>query len=267
MSNLIHLQKYPITMVGSKRAIIAELWPRMPRPTSGRVIVPFFGTGADSYFFGAQGLRVIGSDAQPLLVDLHNDALFCYDACDVWIRTKYDRTKEQYFALRADHNARPTARGFYLLSSLSFNGLIRHNRAGGFNVPPGSLPASPLPARASMEEHARFITSIDGVTCADFRAAVARAQPGDFVYLDPPYYGTFDGYTGQPFDHPDLFEVLDDLTDQGIAWACSNSLAAAAHMPAQATVSELTRSGAFNGDVSKRGKVTEILATWSPAKM
>lgn len=261
-----HLTNYPIKMPGSKRAVVAKLWPLMPRPTSGRVIVPFFGTGADSYYYHAQGLRVVASDAQRLLVGLHNDALACFDACDVWIRTIYDRTKEQYMKTRAEHNSNPTARGFYLLSRLGFNGLIRHNRAGHFNVPPGTLRANPLPARSAMVEHARFIRAIGGVSCLDYRTALAVAQPGDLVYLDPPYYGTFDGYTGQPFDHPDLFESLLDLTDRQIAWACSNSLAAAAHMPECATVSELTRAGIMNSDGAKRGKVTEILATWEPEK-
>ena len=267
MTCLTHLQKYPFKMPGSKRAIIAKIYPLMPRPISGRVIVPFFGTGADSYFFDAQGLRVVGSDAQRVLVDLHNSALFSYDMCNVWIRTKYNRTKEQYFELRDEHNAKPWPWRFYLLSRLSFNALVRHNRSGGFNAPSGILRENPLPTRAAMEEHERFVQRIGGVRCRDFRGAVADAMPGDLVYLDPPYFGTFDGYTGQPFPHEALFALLRYLTDNGIAWACSNSLAAAEHMPREATVHMLTRSGRMrNHTGSAENPASEILATWEPSR-
>lgn len=34
----------------------------------------------------------------------------------------------------------------------------------------------------------------------DYRRAIQDARRGDFVYIDPPYDGTFRGYTAEPFD-------------------------------------------------------------------
>ena len=68
------------------------------------------------------------------------------------------------------------------------------------------------------------------VTVDDFREALARVAPGDFVYLDPPYLPLSDTskfffYTERRFRAPDLRALADvcrDLTDRGVAWVLSN---------------------------------------------
>jgi site-specific DNA-adenine methylase len=265
-----HLKNYPVAMPGSKRRVIAHLWPHMPRPPSGRVIVPFFGTGADSCFFAAQGLRVIASDAQPCLVSFHNNAVECYDAAAQWLRGvnwPHDDPRGAYDALRTMHNDQPRAWSFYLLSRLSFNKLVRHNRKGAFNAPIGDMRPNPLPPREDIVRHAQFIESIGGVACADYRSALCSIwcpNLDDLVYLDPPYFGTFDAYTGRPFSHGGLFAHLHRLAARDVAWACSNSPAAREHVPEQARVIEVTRAGTMSSDTSKRDRVAEILVVFDP---
>ena len=65
----------------------------------------------------------------------------------------------------------------------------------------------------------------------DFAEACARAQPGDFVYLDPPYQplsatSAFTKYTGADFGFADqerLRDTFDELTDRGVPALLSNS--------------------------------------------
>jgi DNA adenine methylase len=64
----------------------------------------------------------------------------------------------------------------------------------------------------------------------DFREALERAEPGDFVYLDPPYLPLSDTskfflYTERRFRAPDLEELAaccETLTLRGIRWMLSN---------------------------------------------
>lgn len=267
-----HLRHYPVAMPGSKRRVIAHLWPHMPRPRSGRVIVPFFGTGADSCFFAAQGLRVVASDAQPCLVSFHNNALKCWDAAAQWLRDvdwPNRDPRNAYNALRDVHNRNPKDWTFYLLSRLSFNKLVRHNRRGEFNAPIGDMRPNPLPPREALERHARFIESIGGVLCRDYLGATASIwcpNLDDLTYYDPPYLGTFDAYTGRAFDHNAFFTHLRCRVASGYMWACSNAPDARERMPGQARVVEVTRSGAMNSDPAKRGRVAEILAVFDPSR-
>ena len=256
--------KHPITMPGSKARMIERLWEFMPRPESGRVVVPFFGTGADSAFFHRQGLRVTCADAQRLLCGMHNDILACYAEAETALeRAGWPEDARSFYKdLRDRHNRAPRPESFYLLSRLSFNRLIRHNKKGGFNAPIGDMRPSPLPPREAIEEWAEIVGQLEGPFHQDFRAFVARAEPGDLVYLDAPYLGTFDGYTGQPFPYEDLWIVLEDLSSAGISWACSQSLQAIPFISSGATIHEIPRSGCMNSDGAKRGKVKEILAVF-----
>jgi DNA adenine methylase len=257
----INLKSYPLAMPGSKRNLINRLGPLMPVPPSGRVIIPFFGTGVDSYYFHRQGYKIIAGDSQKMLVDLHNRILHYYDLANDWVLTKYNRTPAQYLELREEHNLDPKPHTFYLLCRLGFNKLVRHNQSGKFNTPPGEFPANPLPSREKIENHSKFIHDIDYVNCKDFRDTLNQAKPGDLVYLDPPYLGTFDAYTGRKFDHYGLFDILQQLTDRGIMWACSNSINAINKMPKGSIIYEITRREAMSTH-SKTAKRTaiEILA-------
>jgi len=257
----VNLKNYPLAMPGSKRNLINQLGPLMPVPSSGRVIIPFFGTGVDSYYFRQQGYEIIAGDSQKMLVDLHNSILHHYDLANNWISTKYNRTSDQYLQLREEHNLNPQPHTFYLLCRLGFNKLVRHNQSGKFNVPPGEFPETPIPSRRRMEEHSRFIKDIDYVSCKDFRDTLAQAKPGDLVYLDPPYLGTFDAYTGRKFDHYGLFDSLKLLTDRGISWACSNSINAIEKMPKDSTIYKINRREAMSTHSKTANRTAiEILA-------
>ena len=64
----------------------------------------------------------------------------------------------------------------------------------------------------------------------DFREVLGRVQPGDFVYLDPPYLpisdtSKFSGYTERRFRRPDLAELAAltrELSMRGASWLMSN---------------------------------------------
>lgn len=241
----------PLAMPGSKRRVIERLAPFIPRPSSGRMIVPFFGTGADSLFFVRSGLSVLASDANPDLVRLANEME------DAFERTRdfgpIDR--ESYRAVRSEFNRTRDPALFLILVRTSFNSLVRYNRAREFNVPGPKKTGSWAPLESVVSEFADMVEKIGGVDSLDFEDALARARPGDVAYLDPPYLGTFDNYTGRGFDHDRLFDLLAWLP---IPWAMSNAPEAADYFPG-ARVFELERAGTVSSKGSARSSVKEVL--------
>lgn len=279
------LRTWPMSLPGSKRKMIRKLWPNMPRPSDGhRFVLPFFGTGADAGYILDQGFRVAASDAQPLLIDWHRNAVACVD----WARDQYveieaeqqsaddlgnlayiDAGLDRFLKLRDEYNEKPEACRLWLLGKMAFGQLIRHNRSGKFNAHFGQLRALPTPAR--MEQHAAFIASLDSLEQSDFELKALSAEPGDVVYLDPPYFGTFDAYTAEPFDHARLVAVLFRLRARGIAWALSNSVAfvdvlleAAPELRDEIKVHEVERGGSMNAKLDARQRVAEALIVWKP---
>lgn len=272
-----HLASWPMSLPGSKRKMIAKLWPSMPRPIAGRFVLPFFGTGVDAGFILDQGFHVAGSDSQELLIEWHNTAVACVERARDWLaETEYaiqsgavdDAPQTRFLELRESHNSKPEAWSLWLLGKLAFGQLVRHSRSGKFNAPFGELRA--IPSQQRMLAHAAFVNSLDSLTVQDFELAALSAELGDVVYLDPPYFGTFDAYTGEPFDHTRLIAVLMRLRARGITWAVSNSLAfvdvllaAVPELADEITITKVPRSGSINSKIDGRQAVIEVLIVWT----
>ena len=100
-------------------------------------------------------------------------------------------------------------------------------------------------------------------------AVLGRAEPGDFVYFDPPYVplsatSSFVSYTAGGFGMPEQARLRDTaraLKDRGVHVLLSNSSAPAVHELYQEgfTRTPVAASRAINCDASKRGAVMELL--------
>ena len=176
--------------VGSKRWQVPEL--RTARALRGRRVVELFCGGA-AVSFGLEPGRVLLNDANPHLInfyrwmqrgfvwtlDLESSEALYYD-----YRAWFNRLVRERRADTADG-----AQLFYYLNHHGFNGMCRFNKAGGFNVPfrPGRTCVEPDLAVS------RLVLKNWQFTCDDFSDVLL--EPDDFVYADPPYDGTFVGYT------------------------------------------------------------------------
>ena len=269
----IGLRDYPITMPGSKRQVIERIYPLLPK-LKGDFIVPFFGTGVDSYFLIEHDHRVVAGEELGVLVSMHNDFVRVHEHAQGWIASRWNAEiyKSAYNDLRVVYNNKIVDEHtiswiFYLLTRTSFNGLVRHNKAGGFNAPVGTFKANPVCSVERAAKHAEFINSLVGqrVFCRDYSSY--RGTSSDVRYYDPPYLGTFNGYSGKPFDHDRFFAHLADDCKRGLPWGCSNSPAARLKFEELgATVYDLDRRDlmSMNPKTRKSDKAGEILAVWTP---
>lgn len=126
------------------------------------------------------------------------------------------------------------AAALIFLNRTGFNGLFRLNQRGEFNVPAGRY-EKPAICDASALARAATALARPGVALdtSSFEQVLAGAQPGDFLYLDPPYApmsGTarFTAYTAGGFSEHDqrrLQRAVIDAAQRGCRVVLSNSTA------------------------------------------
>lgn len=259
-----------VKWAGGKTSLLPELLRRVP-PQFGVYYEPFLGGGA--LFFALRPARAV-------LGDINEDLISAYlevrDDPDGLMRAldRYDYDRDVYYRVRSlstaglDRQAR--AARFLYLNRTCYNGLYRVNRRGEFNVPMGRYrrplrlydPAVLRAASAALA-HAEILL-------ASFDRSVTTAQPGDFVYLDPPYWplastASFTRYSPNGFSENDqkwLKALVDRLTERGVHVLLSNSDTPFTRwLYAEYHVETVRAPRAINSAPDGRGAVSELLVS------
>ena len=268
-----------VKWVGGKRQLLKQFRdlglypPEHFDPTTKTYYEPFVGGGA--VFFDLLPEHAELSDLNRELVTTYNVIKDDVDALVASLKTHiYD--KDYYLAVRAQDvdglSDVEVASRFIFLNRTGFNGMYRVNKKGQFNVPFGRY-SNPL---ICDEENLRRVSKeLQNVTIAyqDYKAVLGRAQKGDFIYFDPPYYprnrtSSFTAYTSETFLEKEQTELRDTfvtLHERGCYVMLSNSdtpfindLYAGID---NVTVHTIAAGRAINAKSSGRGKITEVLIT------
>ena len=216
---------------GSKTQMLGELMPRVPK-TYGRYIEPFFGGGA--LFFSLKPENAIIADSNPELINMYLQVAHHVDDVIECLQ-KYENTSEMFYEVRSlDWQTLPkaeaAARTIYL-NKTCFNGLYRVNRSGQFNTPFGKYKNPKICDIDALRLASEALRKAD-ILCGDYILVLEHyAQPGDFVFLDPPYLpisenSDFKRYTKEQFyedDHVELAKMIDTLHERGCYVILTNS--------------------------------------------
>ncbi len=174
---------------GAKTRLIPAIRPTVPAKAR-RLIEPFAGSGAVALNLDFD--HTLLADANRDLVDVYRELRRGgekFIARCAALFTTEGNTAAVFYARRTEFNTtrdRPRkAALFVYLNRHGYNGLCRYNSRGGFNVPFGRYVAPYFP-RKELRAFRALLKRCD-LRCADFRAVLAEAGPGDFVYCDPPY--------------------------------------------------------------------------------
>jgi DNA adenine methylase len=228
---------------GGKRALLPEILPRIPN-FAGRYIEPFLGAGAVMFAMPAQTQKIV-NDFNPDLVEVY-ETIRDFPTELLSELKRHKNTKEHFLEVRnwdrEDDFIRRTsverAARFIYLNRTCFNGLYRVNAKGQFNVPFGNYKSPDLLLTETIKSASEFLCQkgLDGglsveITSGDYRIATAKAQKGDFVYLDPPYdpvnaTSSFVAYQSDGFGREDQIALRDEtirLTNLGIPVLLSNA--------------------------------------------
>lgn len=215
---------------GGKYRLLDRLLPSIP--AGARLVEPFVGSGAVflNAGFASYLLCDLNADLIGLYRTLRRDGeRFIAEARALF--TPGNNTQEAFLRLRETFNASSDAEErsvlFLYLNRHSYNGLVRYNSKGIYNVPFGKYKAPYFPER----ELTAFLDKLRGCDVVfavqDFRSTFAALRPGDVVYCDPPYApvsatANFTSYTGGGFgvqEQIDLASEASAAAKRGVQWS------------------------------------------------
>lgn len=233
MSNPCFTQPY-LKWPGSKRKLVADIASTLPENFRiQRLIEPFVGSGAVAMALPFQS--AILSDVNADLIASHQQAISDPSGLVKRLEAIFvpeNNTAEAFLQFRHEFNtsANPARRAelFIYLNRHCFNGLVRFSKVGRFNTPFGRIVRPYLPAKEIHD----FSHRLRGATfkASDFRATMAEAGAGDFVYCDPPYLpltasSNFTAYSADGFSekaHEELVNSAQDAVERGATVVIAN---------------------------------------------
>lgn len=190
-----------------------------------RWIEPFFGTGVVGLNAPVSGQHIVG-DTNPHIINFYNGIkrgeitasnMRTYLELENKLLSSSEENGYVHFReVRDRFNAEHSSFDFIFLSRAGFNGMMRFNRQGDWNIPFCKKPNRFAPA---------YVTKICNQIAAasrvinrgewefynqDFIDTIREAQKGDIIYCDPPYFGRYvDFYNGWTEDDEErLFKAL-----------------------------------------------------------
>jgi DNA adenine methylase len=225
--------------IGGKGRYVETLAKYLPESFTGYK-EPFLG-GASFYFYLKRaGFLKHLKPADIILSDTNYELIVAYIGlqspsrfAEVMSLLEFHKTSHNrfYFAaekLKSYSTIEEVAARFLYFNRACFSGIYRENKYGDFNVSDKKAGISWLPTIDYLTAH----YALKGATikCIDYSVLTEYLKPGDFVYLDPPYYSMVaNGHRtvyGKAFrweDHKDLKKFCDWCDDHGVLFMQSNS--------------------------------------------
>lgn len=190
----------PIKCQGIKTKIVCAIKSLHPRMAGGRWIEPFCGSCVVPLNIRPE--RALLCDSNEHIIRFYSDlqsGQITSGTVREYLVEQGARLRRQgedvYYEIRDQFNDTPSSLAFVFLNRACFNGLMRFNRKGKFNVPFCRKPERFARAYITkitnqVAECARILRTVDWVfQTADFRQTLRQAVEDDFVYADPPYAG------------------------------------------------------------------------------
>lgn len=200
----------PIKSQGIKTKLVEWISSNVKEIEFDRWVEPFMGTGVVA--FNIRPKKVLLCDSNPHLINfykaLQNKEItsgiakkFLNEEGEKLLETN----GEHYYTVRKRFNESGNPLDFLFLSRSCFNGMMRFNKKGGFNVPFCKKPnrfAQALVTKITnqIQNISKIIEQGDyEFKHQDFNQTLLELNSSDFVYSDPPYIGRhvdyFDSWT------------------------------------------------------------------------
>ena len=165
-------------------------------------IEPFFGTGVVGLNSPVKGRHIVG-DSNPHIINLYNgikDGIITESNMRAYLEREGQNLENAdengyayYREVKNRFNRDHSSFDFIFLSRAGFNGMMRFNKRGEWNIPAyvsricNQIAAAERIIRRGEWE---FINQ-------NFLDTINRAEAGDIIYCDPPYFGRYvDYYNG-----------------------------------------------------------------------
>lgn len=218
----------PIKSQGIKTQLIPwinDLISHSDIDTNARWIEPFFGTGVVGFNSPLRGEHIVG-DTNPHIINFYRgiqDGEITSSKMKEYLVGESAQLEvadqdgyAHYRLVRDRFNIEHSPYDFIFLSRAGFNGMMRFNRQGNWNIPFCKKPNRF--AQSYVTKICNQINKVNNVILSkqwtfindDFSRLIEQAHAGDLIYCDPPYYGRYvDYYNGwTEEDEVRLFNTL-----------------------------------------------------------
>ncbi len=195
----------PIKCQGIKSKLVSWITETLQWDGKGAWIEPFMGSGVVG--FNVKPNKATFGDTNPHLIKFYqgiNDGSINPISAREFLVSEGKKLekhgRDYYYEVRHRFNEGKAPLDFLFLNRACFNGLMRFNRKGEFNVPFGHKPK-----RYSKAYITKVVNQIDWVSKLarlndwtfihqDFRETLSGKNESDFIYCDPPYAGRHTDY-------------------------------------------------------------------------
>lgn len=220
---------------GSKRNLAPQILQHFPRRFN-RLFEPFAGMAAitiavsrerraDSYFLNDLNEPLINL----LKKAINNPQELVEDYTKVWSEqlTFEGGSVEHYYKIRNEFNAgnKCAANMLYLLARC-VKGSVRYSSTGMFNQSPDKRRKGTTPYNLARNVYSisKLLKGKTMFSSLDYREITKLAQPGDIVYMDPPYQGvckTRDCRYFSGIEFSEFVMCVEDLNKRGVDFIIS----------------------------------------------
>lgn len=193
----------PIKIQGIKSKLIPFIKENLPDLTDKTWYEPFLGSGVVGLNLSPN--KAVFGDSNPYTIKLYQDIQNkditpknVKEFLEEEGKKLAEKDDEYFYEVRERFNKKHKSLDFIFLNRTDFNGMIRFNKNGGFNVPYGHKKD-----RFSQAYITKIVNQIKWVSdkidkndwrfvcmdCFDFLKKLAEKDENAFIYLDPPYIG------------------------------------------------------------------------------
>lgn len=223
----------PIKIQGIKTKLVPFIFANTAWEGKGTYWEPFMGSGVVGLNLAPE--NAVFSDTNPHIINFYK-AIQNKEINSVIVREYLEREaiklaatpkdkQSYYYEVRKRFNKTKSSLDFLFLQRANFNGMMRFNSSGGYNVPFCRKPDRFKPALIT-----KIVNQVKWVEnkilrhpnwefkIMPFEDALKKVSKDDFVYLDPPYIGRHDGYFDQwSQEKADLLAKLTQNSEAGYA--------------------------------------------------
>jgi|GEM_PF-40803 len=198
----------PIKCQGIKTKLTSFIAGSIIWNNTGRWIEPFLGSGV--VLFNIQPNQALIGDTNPHIITFYREiqqGIIHAPLVKAYLEDQAEQLRqggqEFYNHIRSRFNQNPNSLDFLFLNRSCFNGVMRFNGKGYFNVPYGHKPERFRGAYITkiinqINNVQRIMRDKDWVfQIADWKVTLNHVQRNDFVYMDPPYMGRHTDYYSQ----------------------------------------------------------------------
>jgi DNA adenine methylase len=214
----------PIKSQGIKTKLVPWIKDVVPETFDGVWIEPFMGTGVVGFNIAPR--NAVMCDTNPDLIRFYSSLLIgkiTPDKVKNYLCKEgsilLEKGESHYYAVRDRLNAYHDPLDFLFVSRAGFNGMLRYNRKGGFNIPFCRKPQRF--AQAYITKIVNQVAALEKLfrlkdftfKCQSFEKTIGEASSSDIIYCDPPYIDRhvdyYNGWNGS--NEEKLFDLLSDF--------------------------------------------------------